>query len=116
MNPMSGAIVGGGYLSGDTVQVDLEGDQSRDGYVLDDVDYQTTDAACGPDVRFNNRRPVRGYLATGFLADKDEIDIYDIPISKILDQYMAHLEVLRLMELDEVGDFLVMAANLCPLV
>jgi len=46
------------------------------------------------------------------LIRKEEIDIYDIPISRILDQYMAHLEVLRLMELDEVGDFLVMAANL----
>ncbi len=46
------------------------------------------------------------------LIKKEEIDIYDIPISKILDQFMAHLEVLRLMELDEVGDFLVLAANL----
>jgi len=46
------------------------------------------------------------------LIRKEEIDIYDIPISRILDQYLAHLEVLRLMELDEVGDFLVMAANL----
>jgi len=46
------------------------------------------------------------------LIKKEEIDIYDIPISKVLDQFIAHLEVLRLMELDEVGDFLVMAANL----
>lgn len=46
------------------------------------------------------------------LIKKDEIDIYDIPISSILDQYMAHLKVLELMELDDVGDFLVMAANL----
>ena len=46
------------------------------------------------------------------LIKKDEIDIYDIPISRILQQYLAHLEVLKLMELDEVGDFLVMAANL----
>lgn len=46
------------------------------------------------------------------LIKKEEIDIYDIPISKILDQFMAHLEVLHLMELDEVGDFLVLAANL----
>jgi segregation and condensation protein A len=47
-----------------------------------------------------------------YLIKKEELDIYDIPISKILDQYLAHLEVLRLMELDDVGDFLVMAAQL----
>jgi len=47
-----------------------------------------------------------------YLIKQEELDIYDIPISKILDQYMAHLEMLKLMELDEVGDFLVMAANL----
>lgn len=47
-----------------------------------------------------------------YLIKKEELDIYDIPISKILGQYMAHLELLKLMELDEVGDFLVMAANL----
>lgn len=47
-----------------------------------------------------------------YLIKKEELDIYDIPISTILNQYMAHLEMLKLMELDEVGDFLVMAANL----
>ncbi len=47
-------------------------------YVPEPTDYATADAACGPDVRFDNRRPVRGYLATGFLADKDEVDQYGV--------------------------------------
>jgi hypothetical protein len=58
-------------------QVDLEPTGgSRDGYVLDDVNYATSDAECGPNIRFDTRRPVRGYIAPGFLADKDEVDIY----------------------------------------
>ncbi|MBN2492681.1 MAG: segregation/condensation protein A [Planctomycetes bacterium] len=47
-----------------------------------------------------------------YLIRKEEIDIYDIPISRILDQFLGHLEVLCLMELDDVGDFLVMASQL----
>ena len=86
-------------------QVDLEGDQSRDGYVLDDVDYQTTDAACGPDVRFNNRRPVRGYLATGFLADKDEIDIYgQVEKARGIQTYHSERDLLYL-KVDDPGSF-----------
>ena len=57
-------------------QVDLEPTQVREGYVVDDVDYEASDAACGPDIRFDTRRPVRGYIAPGFLAQKDEVDIY----------------------------------------
>ncbi len=47
-----------------------------------------------------------------YLIRKEEIDIYDIPIARILDQFMGHLKVLEELELDEIGDFLVMAANL----
>ncbi len=57
-------------------QVDLEPTDAREGYVVDDVDYETSDAACGPDIRFDTRRPVRGYIAPGFLGHKDEVDIY----------------------------------------
>lgn len=45
-------------------------------YAPEPISYTTADAACGPDVRFDTRRPVRGYLATGFLAEKDEVDEY----------------------------------------
>ena len=52
-----------------------------------------------------------------FLLKRDELDIYDIPITRILDSYMEYVGVLR--QLDEAGldinvagDFLVMAATL----
>ncbi len=47
-----------------------------------------------------------------FLIQKNEIDIYDIPIAKITDQYLQYLEVIHLLSLDTAGDFLVMAATL----
>ena len=47
-----------------------------------------------------------------FLIQKNEIDIYDIPIAKITDQYLQYLEVIQLLSLDTAGDFLVMAATL----
>lgn len=47
-----------------------------------------------------------------YLIKKEEVDIYDIPIAKITDQYLAHLELLEVLEPALVGDFLVMAATL----
>lgn len=46
------------------------------------------------------------------LIKKEELDIHDIPISKILDQYMKYLEVMKELDLDDAGEFLVMAATL----
>jgi hypothetical protein len=31
---------------------------------------------CGPDVRFDMVRPLRSYIAPGFIADKDDVEIY----------------------------------------
>ena len=47
-----------------------------------------------------------------YLIRKEEIDIYDIPIGRILDQYLEYLEVMRAIDLDDAGDFLVMASTL----
>lgn len=47
-----------------------------------------------------------------FLIKKDDIDICDIPISEITDQYMEYIATMKLLDLDVVGDFLVMAATL----
>lgn len=47
-----------------------------------------------------------------FLIKKDDIDIKDIPIVKITEQYMQYIETMKLLDLDVVGDFLVMAATL----
>lgn len=46
------------------------------------------------------------------LVRKDEVDIYDIPIAKITDQYIRYLEMLKQLDIDVAGDFLVMAATL----
>jgi segregation and condensation protein A len=47
-----------------------------------------------------------------FLIKKEEIDIYDIPITKITQQYIEYLELMELLDLDIAGEFLVMAATL----
>jgi segregation and condensation protein A len=47
-----------------------------------------------------------------FLIRKNDIDIRDIPIAIITDQYMEYIEMMKMLDLDVVGDFLVMAATL----
>ena len=46
------------------------------------------------------------------LIKRDEIDIYDIPIAHITAQYLQYIELMRLLDLDVAGEFLVMAATL----
>ncbi|WP_027093699.1 segregation and condensation protein A [Cohnella thermotolerans] len=46
------------------------------------------------------------------LIDKAEIDIQDISISEITDQYMSYLDAMQELELDVTSEFLVMAATL----
>ncbi|HZN35427.1 MAG TPA: segregation/condensation protein A [Pirellulaceae bacterium] len=47
-----------------------------------------------------------------FLVRKHEVDIRDIPIVPITEQYLAHLEVLQQLDVNEVGDFLELASTL----
>jgi segregation and condensation protein A len=46
------------------------------------------------------------------LIQRDEIDIYDIPIAHITRQYLETLELMRELDLELAGEFLVMAATL----
>ncbi len=46
------------------------------------------------------------------LIKKHELDIYDIPIAIITDQYLEYLDLMRSLNLNIVGDFLLMASNL----
>jgi segregation and condensation protein A len=46
------------------------------------------------------------------LIKRDEIDIYDIPIAHITQQYLAYIELMRQLDLEVAGEFLVMAATL----
>jgi segregation and condensation protein A len=46
------------------------------------------------------------------LIKKNEVEIVDIPIATITEQYLAYLEMMRELNLDVAGEFLVMAATL----
>ena len=47
-----------------------------------------------------------------YLIRKDEVDVFDIPLSLVITQYHEHLELLRDIDPSVSGDFLVMAARL----
>ena len=46
------------------------------------------------------------------LITKNKLDIYDIPIALILDQYLEYLDRMRAMDMEIAGEFIVMAADL----
>jgi segregation and condensation protein A len=46
------------------------------------------------------------------LIKKNEVNIYDIPIALVTQQYLEYLELMQELNLDVVGEFLVMAATL----
>src|ERR671913_924938 len=46
------------------------------------------------------------------LIRKNEVNIYDIPISLITEQYLAYIELMQELNLDVAGEFLVMASTL----
>lgn len=47
-----------------------------------------------------------------YLINKNEVDIYDIPIAEITGQYLAYLKQMETMDLDVTSEFLVLAAKL----
>ena len=47
-----------------------------------------------------------------YLVRKDELDIYNIPIAVITDQYMEYLNLMKILDVDIASEFLVMAATL----
>lgn len=47
-----------------------------------------------------------------YLVKKNEIDIYNIPLAEITRQYLEYLEIMKALNLEIAGDFLVMAATL----
>lgn len=46
------------------------------------------------------------------LIDKNKINIYDIPIALITEQYMEYLQLMEKQDMDNMSEFLVMAATL----
>lgn len=47
-----------------------------------------------------------------YLIRKDEIDIYDIPIARVTQQYMQYIEVMKTLNLELAGEYVLMAATL----
>jgi len=47
-----------------------------------------------------------------YLVKKDHLNIYDIPIAKVTEQYLEYLNLMQLLDLNIAGEFLVMAATL----
>jgi segregation and condensation protein A len=47
-----------------------------------------------------------------YLIKKNEIDIYNIPIAAITEEYLKHLEAMKSLNLDLAGEYLVMASTL----
>lgn len=47
-----------------------------------------------------------------YLVRKEEVDIYDISLTKITNQYLHYIEIMKKLDVDLAGDFLVMAATL----
>ncbi len=49
------------------------------------------------------------------LIQKLEIDIYDIPIAAVTEQYMNYIHTMKTLELEIAGEYIVMAATLMQL-
>ncbi len=47
-----------------------------------------------------------------YLIRRDEVDIYDIPIARVTEQYLGYVDMLHAMDPNLAGEFLVMAATL----
>jgi len=47
-----------------------------------------------------------------YLIRREEVDIYDIPIARITEQYVKYVELLRQLDCNLAGEFLVLAASL----
>lgn len=47
-----------------------------------------------------------------YLINKEQVDIYDIPIARITEQFIKHIEVMQAISLDTAGEFIAMAATL----
>ncbi|MBD3257793.1 segregation/condensation protein A, partial [candidate division GN15 bacterium] len=47
-----------------------------------------------------------------YLIKQEEVDIYDIPIARITQQYLRYIEMMKTLDLEVAGEFILMAATL----
>lgn len=50
-----------------------------------------------------------------YLIRQEQVDIYDIPVARITDEYLRYLQLMKELDIALAGDFLVMAAQLIEL-
>src|SRR5207249_879701 len=50
-----------------------------------------------------------------YLIRQEQVNIYDIPVARITDEYLRYLKLMKELDLTVAGDFLVMAAQLIEL-
>lgn len=48
-----------------------------------------------------------------FFIERDELDIYDIPISKVTDDFLDYIRQMEQMDIDLASEFVLVAATLC---
>src|SRR3954463_8661356 len=64
----------------------------------------------GVDVRLENFEGPLDLLL--YLIRKNDLDVYDIPISQITQEYLSYLDLMKVLDLEMAGEFLVMASML----
>ena len=47
-----------------------------------------------------------------YLIKKDEVDIYEVSIERITDQYLEYIDTFKILNIELASEFIVMAANL----
>jgi segregation and condensation protein A len=47
-----------------------------------------------------------------YLVKREEVDVRDIPVARVAEQFKQYLDVIQLIDVERAGDFLVMAATL----
>lgn len=50
-----------------------------------------------------------------FFIKRDELDIYDIPITQITQEFLEYLHLMQALDLEIAGEFIVVAAELCQI-
>jgi segregation and condensation protein A len=74
------------------------------------MDTSQPTIASGVDVRLENFEGPLDLLL--FLIRKSDLDIYDIPIAQITQEYLSYLDIIKELNLETAGEFLVMASTL----
>jgi segregation and condensation protein A len=87
-----------------------QGDKTKNAVALDSFEPDAEARASGYKVRLEIFEGPLDLLL--FLIKKNEVDIYDIPISRITEQYLEYLGLMRDLDIAVAGDFLVMASTL----